>query len=119
MAVSCRNCGNSMNDDARFCSTCGTAVVAPEAAQAPPPHYAPYAPASRLIRPRWGRMVAGVCQGLANAYAWDVVWVRVITVLLAVFGGGIGLIAYLVFWVVMPEEPLPLPHPNAWPPQPS
>jgi phage shock protein C len=64
-------------------------------------------------------MVAGVCQGLANAYVWDVVWVRVITVLLAVFGGGVGLIAYLVFWVVMPEEPMPLPQTTAWPPQAS
>jgi phage shock protein C len=62
-------------------------------------------------------MVAGVCQGLANSYAWDVTWVRVITVLLAVFGGGIGLIAYIVFWVVMPEEPLALPQSTAWPPQ--
>ena len=56
-----------------------------------------------------GRMIAGVCQGLANAYAWDVVWVRVITVLLTVFGGGSGLLAYIIFWIVMPEEPLMLP----------
>jgi phage shock protein C len=54
-------------------------------------------------------MVAGVCQGLANSYSWDVSWVRVITVLLAVFGGGAGIIAYVVFWIVMPEEPLLLP----------
>jgi len=56
-----------------------------------------------------GRMIAGVCQGLANAYAWDVVWVRVITVLLTVFGGGSGLLAYVIFWIVMPEEPLIFP----------
>lgn len=54
-------------------------------------------------------MLAGVCQGLANAYVWDVAWVRVITVLLTVFGGGLGLVAYVVFWIVMPEEPLALP----------
>jgi phage shock protein C len=53
-------------------------------------------------------MLAGVCQGLANAYVWDVAWVRVITVLLTVFGGGLGLVAYVVFWIVMPEEPLAL-----------
>lgn len=58
-------------------------------------------------------MIAGVCQGLANSYAWDVVWVRVITVLLAVFGGGSGLLAYVIFWVVMPEEPIALPPPAA------
>lgn len=111
MSVSCKNCGNAMNDDARFCSVCGT----PAAVHSSP--YAGYATVNRLVRPRLGRMVAGVCQGLANNYGWDVTWVRVITVLLAVFGGGVGLVAYLVFWVVMPEEPLVLPQPSAWPPQ--
>ena len=64
---------------------------------------------TRLIRPRAGRMIAGVCQGLANNYNWDVTVVRVVTVLLSVFGGGAGIVAYVVFWVVMPEEPLALP----------
>ena len=72
---------------------------------APPPLYTVQ---SRLIRPRAGRMVAGVCQGLANNYHWDVVWVRVITVLATIFSSGAGLIAYIVFWLVMPEEPLAL-----------
>jgi phage shock protein C len=107
MAVFCRNCGNSMNDDARFCSTCGAPLH---------PVAAPYNVAtSRLIRPRAGRMIAGVCQGLANNYNWDVAVVRVITVLLSVFGGGAGIIAYVVFWIVMPEEALALP-PNTAPP---
>jgi phage shock protein C len=118
MAVSCRNCGNSMNDEARFCSVCGTPAAAQQSAQAYPPYPgAGYQTVSRLIRPRAGRMVAGVCQGLANSYGWDVTWVRVITVLLTIFGGGLGLIAYVVFWIVMPEEPLALPKPNAWGPQ--
>lgn len=71
---------------------------------------------TRLLRPRAGRMIAGVCQGLSNAYAWDVVWVRVITVLLTVFGGGAGLLAYVIFWIVMPEEPILLHPPAPYPP---
>ncbi|HCT61590.1 MAG TPA: PspC domain-containing protein [Acidobacterium sp.] len=109
MTIYCRNCGKELGSEARFCPACGTAVY-----MTPPPVYAP---ASRLIRPRAGRMVAGVCQGLANAYVWDVAWVRVITVLLAVFGGGMGIIAYVIFWIVMPEEPLALPPVTPYPPQ--
>lgn len=108
MAIYCRNCGKALADDARFCSGCG-AQVFPSAPAAYPQTV------TRLVRPRAGRMIAGVCQGLSNAYAWDVVWVRVITVLLAVFGGGAGLLAYVIFWIVMPEEPLLLP-PTAPPP---
>ena len=118
MAV-CTKCGNSMNDEARFCSSCGTPVGAPQAqnTQNYGQNYGGHYGATRLIRPRAERMIAGVCQGLANSYAWDVTWVRVIAVLLAIFGGGIGLIAYIVFWIVMPEEPLPMPQAPAWPPQ--
>lgn len=108
MTIYCRNCGKELGAEAKFCPACGAAVY-----QAPP---VAYVATSRLVRPRAGRMVAGVCQGLANAYVWDVVWVRVITVLLTVFGGGMGLIAYVIFWIVMPEEPLALPASTIYPP---
>jgi phage shock protein C len=101
MAVFCRNCGKSMSNEANFCSACGAQVNLGN-----PPLYTVQ---TRLIRPRAGRMIAGVCQGLANNYSWDVSWVRVITVLLTVFGGGAGLLGYVIFWIVMPEEPLLLP----------
>ncbi len=110
MTIYCRSCGKELSDSARFCPACGTAVYV-----AQPPAYSPPA---RLVRPRQGRMLAGVCQGLANAYMWDVVWVRVITVLLTVFGGGLGLVAYIVFWIVMPEEPLALPPGAPYSPNP-
>jgi len=90
-----------MNNEAKFCSACGAQVSFGN-----PPVYTVQ---TRLIRPRQGRMVAGVCQGLANNYSWDVAWVRVITALLAVFGGGAGIVGYVIFWIVMPEEPLMLP----------
>jgi phage shock protein PspC (stress-responsive transcriptional regulator) len=61
-------------------------------------------------------MIAGVCQGIANQYNWDVAWVRVIVVLTAVFGGGLGAVAYLVLWVVTPEEPLSLPPGQSYTP---
>jgi phage shock protein C len=39
-------------------------------------------------------------------------------VLLTVFGGGSGLLAYIIFWIVMPEEPLMLPPMPPMPPPP-
>ena len=110
MAIYCRSCGRELGSEARFCPVCGAPVYAPTPAA--------YVTTARLIRPRQGRMVAGVCQGLANAYVWDVTWVRVITVLLTVFGGGMGLLAYVIFWIVMPEEPLALPPVTPYPPNP-
>lgn len=111
MAIYCRSCGKELVDSAKFCPACGTAVYVGQ----PPAYVAP----ARLVRPRQGRMLAGVCQGLANAYVWDVTWVRVITVLLTIFAGGLGLVAYVVFWVVMPEEIPALPPGMPYPGQPD
>jgi phage shock protein C len=58
-------------------------------------------------------MVAGVCAGLARQYGWDLTWVRVLTVLISVFSSGAGVVAYIVFWIVMPEEPWLLQAPLA------
>ena len=49
------------------------------------------------------RVVAGVAGGLGKYFGVDPVVVRVVFVLLSLVGGG-GLLAYLVLWVVVPEE---------------
>jgi phage shock protein C len=49
------------------------------------------------------RVIAGVCSGLATYLKLDPVLVRLIFVLLAIFGGG-GLLAYIILWIVLPEE---------------
>jgi phage shock protein C len=105
MPMYCKQCGNSIAEGARFCPACGTpTVVYPKAAS------------RQLIRPRAGRIIAGVCQGIANQYAWDAAWVRVLAVIATVFGGGLGAVAYLVLWVVTPEEPLSLPPGQSYTP---
>ncbi len=63
---------------------------------------------SRLERPREGRMVAGVCQGLAVHYGWDVSLVRILMLLSIVFTG-VPIVAYLVAWIVIPSGPYLLP----------
>ena len=91
----CSACGRELNQGARFCSNCGQAVAGPSAI----PVY------SRLSRPRYGRVIAGVCAGFAQRYGWDVVLVRIILSVLVVFGCGTPVLAYLVAWMVMPNEP--------------
>jgi phage shock protein C len=57
-----------------------------------------------LVRKRDGRMVAGVCAGFADYLGSDVTLIRVIVAAIAVLTGGAGILAYLVAWVIIPEE---------------
>ena len=58
----------------------------------------------KLYRSRKDRMIAGVCAGLADYFAIDVTLVRIVWAL-SVFLNGIGLIAYLIAVLVIPENP--------------
>lgn len=97
MTSYCAGCGASLPSGARFCSACGNLVNAPNPVYTPPPP---------LVRPRPGRKIAGVCQGLANRHGTDANLLRVMAVLLAIFLFPVGFIAYGVCWLVVPEEPL-------------
>jgi phage shock protein C len=57
-----------------------------------------------LVRSRKGRMVAGVCAGLADYFGMDVTLVRLIVAVVAVITGGVGVLAYLAAWAIIPEE---------------
>ena len=57
----------------------------------------------RLYRLREGRVVAGVCAGLAAFFGIDPTLVRLAFAVVTVFGG-IGILVYLVAWIVIPEE---------------
>jgi len=49
------------------------------------------------------RILGGVCSGLAEGLHIDPLWVRLGFVLLA-FLQGVGLLIYIVLWLVMPEQ---------------
>lgn len=105
MANYCVSCGSALNADSRFCPSCGRPLAAePSASEST------VGPAKKvrrvLMRPRTGRKIAGVCQGLANHMDWDVTLLRVVTVLLAFVTFPLGIIAYLTLWLVMPEGPV-------------
>jgi phage shock protein C len=57
----------------------------------------------RLLRLRDGRMVAGVCAGLAAYFRVDVNLVRLAFGVFTVFYG-LGILVYLIAWVILPEE---------------
>jgi phage shock protein C len=57
-----------------------------------------------LVRSRNGRLVAGVCAGVAEYFGIDVTLVRVLAAVVAVITGGVGVLAYLAAWVIIPEQ---------------
>ena len=56
----------------------------------------------KLYRSRNQRMLAGVCGGLAEYFNVDVTLIRVLFLVLAVFGGS-GLVIYVVMWLIVPD----------------
>jgi phage shock protein C len=58
----------------------------------------------KLYRSKTDRKVAGVCGGLAQYFNIDATLIRVLFVVLAVFGGA-GLVLYLALWIIVPKEP--------------
>ncbi len=49
-------------------------------------------------------MIGGVCSGLAEYLGWDPTAVRVAWVLLTFFTVFSGVVVYLIFWLIMPED---------------
>jgi phage shock protein PspC (stress-responsive transcriptional regulator) len=57
-----------------------------------------------LTRPREGKMIAGVCAGLAERFGWNANVVRLLFVLSCLLPGP-QIVIYLVLWVIMPKRP--------------
>lgn len=59
----------------------------------------------QLVRPRTGRMIAGVCAGIGNHLATDPTVIRLIWAALTLLSLGTGILVYLAAWILIPEEP--------------
>lgn len=101
----CANCGKENEDQAAYCSQCGKGLPASSSPQngAPPPP-APDG-SKRLYRSGQDKWVAGVCGGLGEYFDLDPVLVRVLWIILTLVSMGIGIIAYLLLWAIVPRDP--------------
>lgn len=57
----------------------------------------------KLFRSRKERVIGGVCGGVAEYFNIDPVWVRIAWAL-AIFVKGLGLVAYALCWILIPER---------------
>ena len=91
----CNGCGRQIASNANFCDGCGR-QVGNRAAQ------------KSLLRPRTGKVIAGVCAAFGHYFDLDITVIRIIW-LLAVIFAGTGFLAYIICWLVIPKEPEFLP----------
>jgi phage shock protein C len=71
--------------------------------------YMTEAPMKRLYRSCKDRIIAGVCGGIGEYFDVDPNIIRIIWLLVGITGTGI--IAYILAWVIIPEEPPQTPTP--------
>ncbi len=98
----CSNCGTQIGDRDNFCHACGRGV-----AREGEPHQfnaAGYNAPRRVYRLVHDKKIVGVCSGLAKYFDIDVTLVRLAVATGIVLSGGLGLVAYIVAWIIMPVD---------------
>jgi phage shock protein C len=57
-----------------------------------------------LVRPRQGRVIAGVCAGLARRFGMSPTMMRILFVVTLIVIPGSQIIVYPILWILMPSE---------------
>ena len=57
-----------------------------------------------LVRPREGRVLGGVCAGLARRFGMGATMMRVLFVVTLIVIPGSQIIVYPILWILMPSE---------------
>lgn len=73
----------------------------PHSGEVPPPGSTFQGP-KKLLRDPDGRILGGVAAGLAYYFGIDVIWIRLLFLVL-LFTGGLALLIYLILWLVVPK----------------
>ncbi len=60
----------------------------------------------KLYRSRKDKMIGGVAGGIGDYFDIDSTLIRIIFIVALVLGGS-GILAYIILWIVVPEEPYP------------
>ncbi|MEO8597343.1 MAG: PspC domain-containing protein [Candidatus Solibacter sp.] len=90
----CTQCGLETRVDDRFCSRCGKRTGIGHMGTT---HSRP------LMLDKRNKKVAGVCAGFARYMDADVILVRTVWLVVAL-ATGVGFIAYLAAWMIMPSD---------------
>lgn len=56
-----------------------------------------------LYRSKTNRLIGGVCGGLGEYFLIDPTVIRIIFILISIFGGG-GILLYLILWLIIPSD---------------
>jgi len=96
----CHKCGQPLPAGANFCASCGAPAN---------PNLYTASPFSTMYRPRGLRMIGGVCAAIYLRYGWDLTATRILAVILAVVLFPLTEIAYVIAWLLIPEEVFPMP----------
>lgn len=59
---------------------------------------------NKLYRSETDRMLGGVCGGIAEVYGHDPSLIRIVTFLIVAMTFPVGLIGYLLAWLIIPNE---------------
>jgi phage shock protein C len=57
-----------------------------------------------LVRPRQGRILGGVCAGLARRFGMNATMMRILFVVTLIVIPGSQILVYPLLWILMPSE---------------
>lgn len=60
---------------------------------------------NKLYRSKNNKMIAGVCGGIGEYFKVDPTLVRLLWLLISLMSAGGGVVAYIIAWIIVPQEP--------------